>query len=35
VIVVAAVILQARDPAVPPQVRLAEAGAAEAEHPPR
>ncbi len=35
VIVVAAVVLQARDPAAPPRVRLAEAGAAEAEHPPR
>ncbi len=34
-IVVAAVVLQARDPAVPRRVRRARAGAAEAEHPPR
>ncbi len=34
-IVVGAVVLQARDPAAPSRARLAEAGAAEAEHPPR
>jgi drug/metabolite transporter (DMT)-like permease len=34
-IVVVAVVLQARDPTAPRRARLAEAGVAEAEHPPR
>jgi drug/metabolite transporter (DMT)-like permease len=34
-VVVAAVVLQARDPAAPPRVPRGETGAVEAEHPPR